>query len=747
MNLSSDFKRKKSNKIRRFNFLKFLLVFCLICLIFQSEAQVIDITRWTFEPFSGTNSSPTPSTGSGTAATVGSMSSNGSATGSTTGCAQASGTTGWQIDNANPGTLESSGVEFKTSTVGYENIQFTWDQRSSNASTRTVRVQYTIDGFTWNNLTLTTSNFTSGCSNRSGIDNGKIDVGNPITTNAGDGWSRRTVDFSIITAANNNPNFGVRLLASTYNATNQFKQAQNYNTTVISGTFGTWRFDNVAFRGTALVVNPILPFQSCNLLVYRVGNGSSTLDNAANQVSLVEVSSDGALVQTVNNFTGATILTQSGSTTSNGFFNTYNGFIGLPGHNEAIGTASVNSNNSKKTIISDNNLNYYPYNLPVTSPIPFNSDNFRSVVPTSFNTFYASGNGSSNNGGIWYFNGSTYVQLLEGDIRNIEIFNDTLYFSASFSALGDLGVYKLSNGLPISGTNQPFEAVVTYSSSITTAGPYGFSISPDGCTLYIADAGSTGAGSYPGISKWVRSGAIYNYSYSFSSNSLGIVVDYSSDNPVIYATTTQSQNNNLIKIIDSGPSSVTSIILSSGGNYIFKGIDFTPSSTVAIPISQQPQAQTVCENEAVSISVSATSSASLTYQWFRNSVNSYCGATPISGAQSNTFSPPVSSAGTTFYFVKIYNGCQSIVFSNRVAVVVNEPITPSFTTITPKCPGENFSLPTTSTNAFSGSWSPSINTSQTTNYTFTPSSGQCATTTSMTVQVTNPPRILAISPP
>ena len=729
-------------------FLRFSLVFYLLTFLvpFSLNGQV-DIARWTFELFSGTNSSPAPSSGSGFASTIGSMSSNGTITGSTTGCAQASGTTAWQIDNANPGTLESSGVEFKSSTVGFENIQFTWDQRFSNASTRTVRLQYTTDGTTWISFSLTSSNFISGCSNRSALDNGKIDVGDPITTNAGNEWSRRTVDFSSILAANDNPNFGVRLLASHYDATNQFKQAQNFSNNVNTGTPGAWRFDNVAFRGTALVVNPTLPFENCNLLVYRVGNGSTTLDNAANQVSLLEVSSAGAIVQTINNFTGPTILTQSGSATSNGFFNTYNGFVGLPGHNEAIGTASVNSNNSKRTIISDNNLNYYPYNLPVTAPIPFNSDNFRSVVPTSVNTFYASGNGSSNNGGIWYFNGSTYVQLLAGNIRNIEIFNDTLYFSAASSAFGDLGVYKLSNGLPISGTNQPFEAVVTYVSSITTAGPYGFSISPDGCTLYIADAGSTGAGSYPGISKWVRSGAIYNYAYSFSTNALGIVVDYSSNNPVIYATTTQSQNNNLIKIIDSGPSSVTSIILSSGGNYIFKGIDFTPSSTVAISISQQPQSQTVCENEAVSISVSAISSASLTYQWYSNSIDSYCGATPILGANSATFSPSVSTNGTTFYFVKIHNGCQSIVLSNRVSVVVNAPVAPVFTAISPICPNTIFSLPTNSINSFSGTWSPALNTSQTTNYTFTPSANQCATTTSMTVIVQQAPRIIALSPP
>lgn len=165
----------------------------------------------------------------------------------------------------------------------------------------------------------------------------------------------------------------------------------------------------------------------------------------------------------------------------------------------------------------------------MTAPIPFNNDNFRSVVPTSATTFYASGNSSgtgSPNGGIWYYNGSSYIQLMSGNVRNIEIFNDTLYFSAASAAIGDLGVYKFPNGLPTT-SSQPYEAVATYISSITTAGPYGFSISPDGCTLYIADAGSTGPGSFPGISKWTRSGGVFSHAYSFSVNSLGILVDYS----------------------------------------------------------------------------------------------------------------------------------------------------------------------------------------------------------------------------
>lgn len=44
-------------------------------------------------------------------------------------------------------------------------------------------------------------------------------------------------------------------------------------------------------------------------------------------------------------------------------------------------------------------------------------------------------------------------------------------------------------------------------------------------------------------------------------------------------------------------------------------------------------------------------------------------------------------------------------------------------------------MPTTSTNAITGTWSPAINNQATTTYTFTPTTGQCATTAIMTVTV------------
>ena len=68
--------------------------------------------------------------------------------------------------------------------------------------------------------------------------------------------------------------------------------------------------------------------------------------------------------------------------------------------------------------------------------------------------------------------------------------------------------------------------------------------------------------------------------------------------------------------------------------------------------------------------------------------------------------------------------------------IVVAPIVPTFNPITPICFGESLpALPTTSNNGIVGSWSPALNTTSTTNYTFTPNSDQCGTTTGLTITV------------
>ena len=71
-----------------------------------------------------------------------------------------------------------------------------------------------------------------------------------------------------------------------------------------------------------------------------------------------------------------------------------------------------------------------------------------------------------------------------------------------------------------------------------------------------------------------------------------------------------------------------------------------------------------------------------------------------------------------------------------MTIDVNAQAAPSFIPIAAICSGDALSLPTTSTNAISGSWSPAIdNTTTNMTYTFTPDGGQCATSQDLTVNV------------
>ena len=76
-----------------------------------------------------------------------------------------------------------------------------------------------------------------------------------------------------------------------------------------------------------------------------------------------------------------------------------------------------------------------------------------------------------------------------------------------------------------------------------------------------------------------------------------------------------------------------------------------------------------------------------------------------------------------------------------MTVAVGDPVEPTFNQVAPICIGDAFTLPTTSTNGYTGSWAPAINNTVTTEYTFTPDGGQCATTTTMTVVISDGPSL------
>jgi gliding motility-associated-like protein len=99
-----------------------------------------------------------------------------------------------------------------------------------------------------------------------------------------------------------------------------------------------------------------------------------------------------------------------------------------------------------------------------------------------------------------------------------------------------------------------------------------------------------------------------------------------------------------------------------------------------------------------------------------------------------SWSPALNNTATTTYTFTPNAGQCAV--STTLTITVNPNITAAFTQVSPICSGDVLTaLPTTSTNGITGTWSPAPNNTATTTYTFTPTAGQCANGTTMTITV------------
>ncbi len=157
-----------------------------------------------------------------------------------------------------------------------------------------------------------------------------------------------------------------------------------------------------------------------------------------------------------------------------------------------------------------------------------------------------------------------------------------------------------------------------------------------------------------------------------------------------------------------------------------------------------------------SVAVPTTSTASYTYcagatasaltanASLGNSLRWYTQAT--GGAFTTTAPTPSTTAvGSFTYYVSQANVNNDESQRIAITVTITAPnVTPLFTQVTSICSGASLSaLPTSSSNNVTGVWSPILNNTQTTLYTFTPNAGQCATQSTMTITVNaNPSAIV-----
>jgi hypothetical protein len=338
---------------------------------------------------------------------------------------------------------------------------------------------------------------------------------------------------------------------------------------------------------------PAGPLTAGNLVVERIGDGSTALSNAAFPIAVLEYTAGGSLQQTIAlPSSGSGQQNDSGSATSNGYLNSYNGFVSVPGYDSPLGTVSVASTNTKvNSIIGTSGTVVSRAPFPTSGPplSPFAGNNYRSSIATSGSTFYAVGTGGTNTGGAWFFNGSAFTQVSSTsagqltNMRNVEIYNNQLYVSSQSGAF--VGISSVGSGLPTA-------IDTTATLRISTAGsPYGFVMfdTDNNSVLdlaYIADDRTvTGAG----LQKWTFDGSSWTNSWSLlvnASNLLsptaasgyaglrGLTGAYASGTAILFATTTETSNNRLISILDAGSTPTTATgLATAGANNVFRGVD------------------------------------------------------------------------------------------------------------------------------------------------------------------------------
>jgi len=194
------------------------------------------IAQWSFQ----TDTNPTA--GSGTASLHGGVTSSGLAG---SGADRGWGTANYATQGTGSGTR---GVQFLFSTVGYEQLTFSFDHRASGTASRWAQLDYTLNGTDW---------LPGFWNNGGGL--------SPHDT-----FYSFTVDLSGLTGANNNANFGVRLvsifspLAFNQNSTTSVAADAGYMRANSDAKYepdagvgtsnytpvGTWRFNNVALTGS-----------------------------------------------------------------------------------------------------------------------------------------------------------------------------------------------------------------------------------------------------------------------------------------------------------------------------------------------------------------------------------------------------------------------------------------------------------------------------------------------------------------
>jgi gliding motility-associated-like protein len=188
-----------------------------------------------------------------------------------------------------------------------------------------------------------------------------------------------------------------------------------------------------------------------------------------------------------------------------------------------------------------------------------------------------------------------------------------------------------------------------------------------------------------------------------------------------------SVNNSTYPLVNAGGGSYFDGTFNGGGDDGFV-LKFAPTIPIISTNIIQPSCADLCGGEAT---VNISNSCTFNYLW--------------SNGQTTQTATGLCPGNYTVHITNpICGGLDTIIQISIIAPPTS--VTPNFAGLTSFCVGDSIpTLPLTSINNVTGTWSPALDNMATTTYTFTPSIGQCALDTQLTIQINPLPIANAIS--
>ena len=239
---------------------------CIASILLASLSGVkaaTTLTAWNLDNVAiGASSSPSPSSGIGTASAVNLTSPDvQSLAGSSSGGANSWEVTGgWSTNNA----IGTQGAKFAASTVGYYQIQVSFDVYATTNAEANLQVQYTTDGSFWQNATIASAG-TAGVLANNTVTTNSLVVGSYVilTNNGTAAWDNQvTVNLTGISGVDNDPTFAIRIVNASTGTNCLDTTGSIYNST--SG--GDWTFDNVVISGVSFDTVASWPFDNIGVV-------------------------------------------------------------------------------------------------------------------------------------------------------------------------------------------------------------------------------------------------------------------------------------------------------------------------------------------------------------------------------------------------------------------------------------------------------------------------------------------------